>query len=506
MLHLFLSTALASDIPGPHAAHLLNPPSVPQTAYTPPPPGSTPPDVTVYGYHAYWTGDPLDLDFNRLTHLAIFNVDLNSDGTLSSTDNWTDVAGDVVDLAHAHGVKVHVCMTSFEDSVTNSVLSSSSRRATTIAALKALVDDYGADGVNVDIEGLDSDQRDNMTAFIEELGSAVDEIYIAMPAIDWNGAFDYEALADASDGLFIMGYGYHWSGGDPGPVAPLYGGSPWSDYALDWTVEDYLQNGAPADKIILGLPLYGREWPTTSSAVPGEATGTGVAFTMSAALDEAATHGSLYDEPTHTPYILQSNSQLWYDDVESVRDRIAFAVDEGLQGVGFWALQYEGDAASFWSMVSEETTTGSTDTGNNGQDTDTDGNTGGNNTPPVALAGLPILAYPQDTVILNGSPSYDEDGEIVSWQWAQIDGPEGTLDKAQTDRPRLYVPEPGVYEIELTITDDDQATGVDVVSVVVADPDAGKRFGSGGCSSLPVRVGGWMMGLLLLGLRRRQHG
>ncbi len=30
----------------------------------------------VYGYHAYWTDDPATLDFDRLTHVAIFNVDL----------------------------------------------------------------------------------------------------------------------------------------------------------------------------------------------------------------------------------------------------------------------------------------------------------------------------------------------------------------------------------------------------------------------------------------------
>ena len=41
------------------------------------------------------------------------------------------------------------------------------------------------------------------------------------PLIDWNGSFDYDALVVASDALFIMGYGYHWSGGDPGPIGPM---------------------------------------------------------------------------------------------------------------------------------------------------------------------------------------------------------------------------------------------------------------------------------------------
>ncbi|MFT4975298.1 MAG: spore germination protein [Myxococcota bacterium] len=495
MLTLLVAAAIADDgnAPGPHAAHAR------QFAAAPLPPGGqstlppgAPPDATVYGYHAYWTGSPLDLDFSRLTHVAVFNVDLNSDGTLSDTDRWTGVAGDLVPLAHSHGVKVHLCMTSFYDSTTNTVLSSASRRTAAITALAALVDEHGADGVNVDIEGLDGDQRDNMTAFIAELAEAVPEVYIATPAIDWTGAFDYSALADLSDGLFIMGYGYHWSGGDPGPVAPLYGGSPWSDYSLEWTVEDYLSSGAPADKIVLGLPLYGRQWPTDGPDVPGTATASGDAFVMHSALDEAAERGSLYDTTTHTPYILETDSQLWFDDVESVRDRIRFAVDSGLQGTGFWALQYEGDPEAFWNMVSEETVF--TDIGDGG---------GGDNEAPVALAGLPILAYPGDTVILDGSPSYDPDGEVTSHAWVQQSGPETTLEKADTDRPRLSVPEPGVYVIALTVTDDAQATGTDTVAVIVSDPSGGL----GGCSALaPAWSVVWLGGLLGIGARRRRDG
>ena len=190
---------------------------------------------------------------------------------------------------------------------------------------------------------MSSTHKSQLVSLVEELKERVDEVTVATPAIDWLGAYDYDALANASDGLFIMGYGYHWSGGDPGPLAPLYGGSPWSDYSLDWSVDDYLYYGAPADKIILGLPLYGRDWPTTSNSVPGSATGTGSSIVISSAISEAATYGRLYDTVTDTPYYFpDSVSQVWYDDNTSVREKISYAVDQNLLGVGFWALQYEG--------------------------------------------------------------------------------------------------------------------------------------------------------------------
>ena len=58
-----------------------------------------------------------------------------------------------------------------------------------------------------------------------------------MPPVDWSNAWDYNALASISDGLFIMGYNYHYSGSSTtGPNSPLSG----TGYNLSWTVNDYL--------------------------------------------------------------------------------------------------------------------------------------------------------------------------------------------------------------------------------------------------------------------------
>ncbi|NOY27597.1 MAG: hypothetical protein GXP62_17165, partial [Oligoflexia bacterium] len=328
--------------------------------------------AAVYGYHAYWGVDPTTLDFARLTHLAIFGVVLNTDGSLSYTSRWTDVAPTVVPLAHAAGTRVHVTLIAFSDAEQSAVLPSASRRATTIAALVALVEDYDGDGVNLDIEGLSSAYKDDLVTFTQELKAALpagqDDVYLATPAVDWDGAFDYDQLCAAADGLFIMGYGFHWSGSNPGPISPLYGSSLWSDYALDWSVADYLAYGAWPDCIIMGLPIYGYEWPSSSpSTVPGTSSGTGSAVLMSSAVAIAADEGRQWDAITHTPYVIRSDSQLWYDDTDSLGDKIAWSMDQDLQGIGFWALGYEGDDPDFWDMVETETSLGdggsSTDTG-----------------------------------------------------------------------------------------------------------------------------------------------
>jgi hypothetical protein len=327
------------------------------------PPGDRP-SVWVYGYLPYWA-DSLDtVPWDSLTHVAMFDVGMDSAGNLSDTGRWTQIASKLMKRAEEYDVKVHLTLTCFSESVMESVLLSPQKRAKVVGAVAELVNAAGAHGVSVDFEGVPRSVKAELVSFVKEMAQAVDQVTVATPAIDWNGSFDYDELSAAADALFIMGYGYHWKGGNPGPLSPLWGGGIWGKYSLQWSVEDHLQWGATKDSIVLGLPLYGRNWPSTSQAVPGTATGNGEAVVYSKAVALGETYGRNYDEQTETPYAFPSNKeQLWYDDIESLRAKIAYAVDEGLLGVGFWALNYDGSDAELWAMVRDETIFESNDTG-----------------------------------------------------------------------------------------------------------------------------------------------
>ena len=99
----------------------------------------TRPAKTVYAFQPYWGEDHMTVDLTPLTHIAVFSVELQSDGTLSSTSYWHSVAQDLVDRAHGMGVKVHLCMTSFSDEINNVVLPDTQKRATLVAELASLV-------------------------------------------------------------------------------------------------------------------------------------------------------------------------------------------------------------------------------------------------------------------------------------------------------------------------------------------------------------------------------
>jgi len=311
------------------------------------------PDKVVYGFWPYW-GSGLDtIQWDQMTHVAIFSVELQANGGLANQSRWLNNAPNAIALGSPWNVKIHLTVTSFSDSITNAVLSSSALRQTAVQNLSSLVSQVGGHGVNVDIEGLDSSQRQNMILFIQELKQVVPEVWIATPAVDWNGSWDYDVLANNSDGLFIMGYDYHWSGGDPGPVGPLYGGNPWSIWSIDWTIQDYRNYLAPDNKLVIGLPLYGREWATTNNSIPGVSTGTTNSVVYSSGLSGCS---RLFDQVSQTPYCFPSQtSQRWVDDLDSMERKVDWAIAEGLAGFGFWALTYDGGDRQFWIMVDSYT-------------------------------------------------------------------------------------------------------------------------------------------------------
>ena len=233
-------------------------------------------------------------------------------------------------------------------------------RQNAINNLLDLVLSVGADGIDIDFELLPTNQRDNLVLFMEELSfafhSQMDDpiITMATPAIDWSNAWDYESLAEITDGLFIMGYNYFYSGSaNAGPVAPLGG----YFYDIEYTVNDYLnKTNNQTDKLILGLPYYGYDWDVVDSSINSETMSYGIAKTYAEArmLDEY--YGSYWDQSSNSAWLTYYDdtwtwNQCWFDDHLSLSNKYAFAKELELQGIGIWALGYDDDYDDLWNLL-----------------------------------------------------------------------------------------------------------------------------------------------------------
>lgn len=123
--------------------------------------------------------------------------------------------------------------------------------------------------------------------------------------------------------------------------------------------------------------------------------------------------------------------------------------------------------------------------------------------PPVALAGVPFLAYPGERIVLDGSASYDPEGAPLSWDWTQVHGPTVELRAATTANPEFDAEQAGTYTFELVVGDGLQESEPDEVDVIVVDPAIGEDVQAEGCQATPA-VGGLL--LLLPALARRRRG
>ena len=313
----------------------------------------------VIGYLPYWEySEYPDLDYSLLTQINFFSAELSIYGDIINDHNWENLY--FIDFAQSHGVKVKLCATLFGSYELSTLLENYFYRQNAINNLLDLVLSVGADGIDIDFELLPTNQRDNLVLFMEELSfafhSQMDDpiITMATPAIDWSNAWDYESLAEITDGLFIMGYNYFYSGSaNAGPVAPLGG----YFYDIEYTVNDYLnKTNNQTDKLILGLPYYGYDWDVVDSSINSETMSYGIAKTYAEArmLDEY--YGSYWDQSSNSAWLTYYDdtwawNQCWFDDHLSLSNKYAFAKELELQGIGIWALGYDDNYDDLWNLL-----------------------------------------------------------------------------------------------------------------------------------------------------------
>lgn len=329
----------------------------------------------VMGFMPYWSTSTSNIQWDLLTILAYFAAEVDpSTGNLTNLHGWPSSAP--IATAHANGVKVLLTATLFGATNISTFLNSASARSNFISQILNQVQSAGADGVCIDFEFPGSSQRTNFTNFITGLANTFHTnipgslVTIATPAVDWNGSFDYNSLTNSADYLFIMAYDYHWSGGDPGPVSPLVSEGVWSPdgISVQKTLNTYIYGSSGVgdtkkNKLILGLPYYGFNWPTTNNCVlPDTKTANATAILYNSAEPNSQVYGKKWDTGfSYGPdggswgpyycYVSTANQQVWYDDWVSLGVKFGLVNRLGLGGTGMWALNYDGTRTELWEEI-----------------------------------------------------------------------------------------------------------------------------------------------------------
>ncbi|MGO4499254.1 S-layer homology domain-containing protein [Paenibacillus sp. 2RAB27] len=230
-------------------------------------------------------------------------------------------------------------------------------RETLVKELVASIKANQLDGIQLDIENVGADYRDKYTDFVKmlraELPSTM-EVSVAVAAnptgsmTNWIGLYDYKALAAVSDYLMVMTYDESYPGDPtPGPVASL----PFVEKSIQYALSQ-----APANKIVLGMPLYGRYWNQDPAS-----NGAGIAARSVQKLVDQY-HGTIrYDAASQSPvatFTIQATDvkatvngtelaagtyTVWFDNEQSMKAKLKLVGKYQLKGTGSWSLNQEAD-------------------------------------------------------------------------------------------------------------------------------------------------------------------
>lgn len=312
---------------------------------------------TVFGYLPYWESAE-HLRYDLLTHLACFSVGVNADGTLGNDRGWPWTA--VINDAHANGVKVILVATLFDPAAILTLITTPPYKNAFFVNIRDKMLEGNADGLNIDFEGGGTEWKSHINGFMAELTAYLHaeipgcEVTFAGPAVNWGNAWDLPGLAASCDGIFIMGYAFSgsWSS-TSGPNAPLTGGSiNITDTVLD-EYGEVTQNNP--EKLILGVPYYGGHWTTVSSAPRASVIEWIGSTRFRDDEPNSQIHGLLWDAVSQTPWYRWHDGtnwhQVWFDNAQSLGLKYELAREHDLQGVGMWALGYDGDRDELWNEL-----------------------------------------------------------------------------------------------------------------------------------------------------------
>ncbi len=323
----------------------------------------------VFGWFPYWQGTTYyNFEWDLLSDLSYFAYEVNpSTGNANNTHSWATTA--VVDSAQAHGVRVNLCVTLFSNHAT--FFGSSASQQTLIDNLIAAVQQRNANGVNIDFEGVPSSQATNFNNFLVDLSTQMhsqipgSQVSIALYAVDWSNVFDETVLNNYLDYFIIMGYDYYYGGSSyAGPNDPLYSFTS-SGYNLSRSVNYYLNAGISKEKLVLGLPYYGFDWPTTSSTPGASTTASASTKLYNTVMNNTSGYYSNankhWDNNSMSSFWVYNDGSSWrqcfVDDKTAMAKRLDLINQIGIAGMGIWALGYDDGYTDMWDNIAENFST-----------------------------------------------------------------------------------------------------------------------------------------------------
>lgn len=337
-------------------------------------------NTEVFGFAPYWNLSKLNnIDWKILTSFAYFSLPVDENGDIDKTSyEWTVFEGkklaNIFKTAEVNGVKKIVTLTQMEKPVVESFLDNPDAWENLAYESADILDNKKLDGVNIDFEYMASDSyyRQQFSQFIttysrilkEKKADAYLTVSVLASSERFSKIYDIGVISRESDGVVMMAYDFYYPGSDAaGPTAPLYGynegrGPFW--YDVSTAVADFLKV-AESNKIILGVPYYGWNYPASTPKPLATNVSGAVATTNEKAQSEnliKVTPIGGWDDQAKVSWRGYWDGNGWrivyLEDKKSLSFKYDLVKGQKLKGVGIWALGYDNGDDELWAALREK--------------------------------------------------------------------------------------------------------------------------------------------------------
>lgn len=294
----------------------------------------------------------------------------NEEGIDIWSPTWFQVANENGDLinradaryvewAHENGYQVWALVANDFSNIqgTSGILNDGLKREYVIKQILAFAALYQLDGINIDFENIYKSDKEAYTQFVRELTPLLREqgltvsVDVTIPdgSDTWSRCYDRKALGETVDYVCLMTYDQTSAGSrTAGSTAEL----DWVESNLKKTLKE-----VPAEKLLMGIPLYTRLWEETTDENGKLTAKTGKALTMQAAasLMEENNVVAQWDERSgqHVAEFTSGNTtyKMWLEDEHSVNYKSALVHKYNLAGTAAWSHNFANEKV--WLVLAE---------------------------------------------------------------------------------------------------------------------------------------------------------
>jgi len=292
---------------------------------------------------------------NLTDHIQIlspnFAGELQSSGSFAYSFPGSAVPKYLVALGQSKGAKV-VPMVPADGQTASNMLRDPVKRRNFADSAVRMVQETNADGILVDLEDLANDTGPGLTGLMQDIYSRLNPqgklVIISVmsrtspTAEPWYREYNYRELGRYADYVQIMSYDFSFSTSAPGPIAPL-----------DWVkkVMAYAVSEIPSEKILMGVPYYGRAWKNESGKWVSESFGLAKATTIANQYGAVITRETTPTDPVGIPTFSYTDAYgirwtAYFDDRLSWQAKLDLIELYDLGGVGGWAMGWINEVSS----------------------------------------------------------------------------------------------------------------------------------------------------------------